>query len=128
MTALRERPPILTLTDAAAARIRQLLAARAAPALGLRLGVANAGCAGMSYKVEYAESAAPGDERIEDKGATVLVDAAAVMFLLGARMDYREGELSSGFVFDNPNQVDACGCGESVVLRPAEETLPASQA
>ena len=123
MTALRPRPPVLTLTDAAAARVRELLAS--APASGgaaaLRLGVANAGCAGMSYKVEYAQSPAPGDERIEVDGAAVLISADAVMFLLGARMDWREGELSSGFVFDNPNQVDACGCGESVVLRPAQQ-------
>ena len=121
MTALRPRPPVLTLTDAAAARVRELLACAPSAAAALRLGVANAGCAGMSYKVEYAQSPAPGDERIEADGATVLISADAVMFLLGARMDWREGELSSGFVFDNPNQVDACGCGESVVLRPAQQ-------
>ena len=121
MSALRERPPVLTLTDAAAERIQALLAQSDTPVEGIRLGVANAGCAGMSYKLEYASDAHPGDECIEDKGVRVFIDASAVMFLLGSRMDYREGELASGFIFDNPNQIDACGCGESVVLRPAEE-------
>ncbi|MCY4031654.1 MAG: iron-sulfur cluster assembly accessory protein [Hyphomicrobiales bacterium] len=120
MAALNERPPVLTLTDAAAERIRALLERSETPAAGLRLGVANAGCAGMSYKIDYAEGAQSGDETIEEKGVKIFIDAGAVMFLLGARMDYREGEISSGFVFENPNQVDACGCGESVVLRPAE--------
>ncbi len=120
MAALNERPPVLTLTDAAAERIRVLLERSETPAAGLRLGVANAGCAGMSYKIDYAEGAQSGDETIEEKGVKIFIDAGAVMFLLGARMDYREGEISSGFVFENPNQVDACGCGESVVLRPAE--------
>ena len=120
MAIVRERPPVLTLTDAAAGRIRVLLERSEVPATGIRLGVANAGCAGMSYKVDYADGANPGDETVEDKGVKVFIDAGAVMFLLGVRVDYQESELSSGFVFENPNQVDACGCGESVVLRPAE--------
>lgn len=119
MSGLRERPAVLRLTEAAAGRVRELVASAGAGAAGVRVGVANAGCAGMSYTVEYAEGARPGDERVEAGGAVVFVAAEAVMFLLGARMDYQEGELSSGFVFDNPNQVDACGCGESVVLKPA---------
>ena len=120
MAALNERPPVLTLTDAAAERIRVLLERSETPVAGIRLGVANAGCAGMSYKIDYTDGAQSGDETIEEKGVKVFIDAGAVMFLLGARMDYQEGEISSGFVFENPNQVDACGCGESVVLRPAE--------
>ena len=120
MAALKERPPVLTLTDAAAERIRVLLERSETSAAGIRLGVANAGCAGMSYKIDYSDGAQAGDETIEEKGVKVFIDAGAVMFLLGARMDYQEGEISSGFVFENPNQVDACGCGESVVLRAAE--------
>ena len=86
---------------------------------GLRLGVKNGGCAGMSYTMEWAETAGPHDEVVEDKGVRVLVDPKAVLFLLGTRMDFRTDKLSSGFVFENPNQTSACGCGESVAITPA---------
>lgn len=116
----RERPKAITLTDAAANRVREIVEKSQGEVIGLRVGVKNAGCAGMSYTMDYATSQDPLDEVVEDKGVRVLVDPKAILFLLGSTMDYRVDRLSSGFVFDNPNQVDACGCGESVNLRPAE--------
>ena len=89
------------------------------PYVGIRVGLKNAGCAGMSYTMEMAESAAPGDEVVEDKGVRVLVDPKAVLFLLGTQMDFQTTKMSSGFVFNNPNQTSACGCGESVAITPA---------
>jgi iron-sulfur cluster assembly protein len=86
---------------------------------GLRVGVTKGGCAGMTYKVEYAETVKPGDEVVEEKGVRVVVDPGAVLFLLGTEMDYRVDKLSAQFVFRNPNEVSACGCGESVSLAPA---------
>ena len=115
----RPRPQIMKLTDAAAARVREILAKSDKPVLGLRIGVKNGGCAGMEYTIEWAEEQKPFDEVVEDKGVTVLVDAKAMMFLLGTEMDYQASTLKSGFVFNNPNQVSACGCGESVQLKPA---------
>lgn len=108
----------MTLTDAAAERVRQIMASRP-DVIGLRVGVKNGGCAGMEYTMEYAEEIKPGDEVIEDKGVTILVDPKAVLFLLGTEMDYRVDKLSAQFVFNNPNQTSACGCGESVAITPA---------
>jgi iron-sulfur cluster assembly protein len=117
--ASKSRFKVLTLTDAAAARVNEIIAGSEKPIAGLRVGVKNGGCAGMSYTMEFAEAAAPHDEVIEDKGVKVLIDPKAVLFLLGARMDFRTDRLSSGFVFENPNETSACGCGESVAITPA---------
>ena len=116
---LRPRPKVVTLTDAAAERVRQIMAKADKPVIGLRVGVKNGGCAGMEYTMEWADERKPFDEVVEDKGVTVLIDAKAVMFLLGTEMDYQTGSLKSGFVFNNPNQTSACGCGESVAITPA---------
>ena len=110
----------MSLTDAAAERIRVLMANTEKPLAGVRVGVKNGGCAGMEYTLEYAESRKPLDEVVEDKGVAVLVDPKAVLFLLGTTMDFEVGKLKSGFVFRNPNQTSACGCGESVAITPAK--------
>ena len=118
----------MTLTDAAAERIREIVDDADKPLFGLRVGVKNGGCAGMSYTMEFAEGAEKFDEVIEDKGARVLIDPKAILFLLGTRMDFKRDKLSSGFVFENPNQTSACGCGESVAITPATpEALAAAQ-
>jgi iron-sulfur cluster assembly protein len=111
---------VMTLTDAAAERVKSIIARADKPIAGLRVGVKNGGCAGMSYTMDYAESITPLDEVIEDKGVTVLIDPKAVLFLLGTQMDFQTTKLSSGFVFNNPNQTSACGCGESVAITPAD--------
>jgi iron-sulfur cluster assembly protein len=111
----------MTLSEAAAERIRALIAGADRPIVGVRVGVKNGGCAGMSYTMDYAENVNPLDEVIEDKGVKILIDPKAVLFLLGTEMDWKSDKLQSGFVFNNPNQVGACGCGESVSLRPASE-------
>jgi iron-sulfur cluster assembly protein len=111
---------VVTLTDAAASRVREIIAKSERPILGVRVGVKNGGCAGMSYTMEYAESRNPHDEIVEDKGVTILIDPKAVLFLLGTQMDFVTTKLSSQFVFNNPNQTSACGCGESVAITPAE--------
>jgi iron-sulfur cluster assembly protein len=116
------RPKLLTLTDAAAGRIGALLASSGRNLAGVRIGVKKGGCAGMEYTMEYAATRAPHDELIEDKGVRLLIDPTAIMFLLGTEMDYRTDRLGSGFVFNNPNQTSACGCGESVALTPAAES------
>ena len=113
------RRQVMTLTDAAAARVRELTEAAGKPTAGLRVGVKNGGCAGMSYTMELAETANPTDEVVEDKGVRLLIDPKAVLFLLGTEMDFKVDKLSAGFVFNNPNQTSACGCGESVALTPA---------
>ena len=115
----KSRFAVISLTDAAAERIREIMANADKPVAGLRLGVKNGGCAGMSYTMEWAETAGPHDEVVEDKGVRVLVDPKAVLFLLGTQMDFQTSKLSSGFVFNNPNQTSACGCGESVAITPA---------
>jgi iron-sulfur cluster assembly protein len=112
----------MCLTEAAAERLRALQAASGKEVEGVRIGVKNGGCAGMEYTMSYAETRGPHDEVIEDKGIKLLIDPAAVMFLLGTEMDYRSDRLRSGFVFHNPNQTSACGCGESVTLKPAADT------
>jgi iron-sulfur cluster assembly protein len=116
---LNPKLKVMSLSDAAAARVREIIAATDRPLAGLRVGVKNGGCAGMSYTMEWAESIQPFDEVIEDKGVKLLIDAKAVLFLLGTQMDYQTDKLSSGFVFNNPNQISACGCGESVAIAPA---------
>lgn len=118
-TRKRPRPKVVTLSDAAAGRAREIVENSDGSVIGLRVGVKNGGCAGMAYTMEYATERQPLDEAVEDKGVTVLIDPKAVLFLLGTTMDYKADKLSSGFVFDNPNQTDACGCGESVTLKPA---------
>ena len=115
----RPKPQVMKLTDAAADRVREIMAKAEKPVVGLRIGVKNGGCAGMEYTMEWAEEQKPFDEVVEDKGVKVLIDAKAMMFLLGTEMDYQASALKSGFVFNNPNQVSACGCGESVQLKPA---------
>ncbi len=115
----RPKPQVMKLTDAAAVRVREIIAKAEKPVVGLRIGVKNGGCAGMEYTMEWAEEQKPFDEVVEDKGVKVLIDAKAMMFLLGTEMDYQTSALKSGFVFNNPNQVSACGCGESVQLKPA---------
>jgi iron-sulfur cluster assembly protein len=110
----------MRLTEAAAERIKSVMAQADKPVAGLRVGVKNGGCAGMEYTMNYADQIAPGDEVIEDKGVKLLIDQKAVLFLLGTEMDYKVDKLSSQFVFNNPNQTSACGCGESVQLTPAD--------
>jgi iron-sulfur cluster assembly protein len=114
----RPRPKIVSLTDAAAARVQDIMAKGGKPYL--RVGVNNGGCAGQEYTMDYAEAPDAFDELVEDKGVRILVKAEAVLFLLGSEIDYETGRLSSKFVFRNPNQTDACGCGESVTIEPAK--------
>jgi len=116
----RPRPQVMRLTEAAATRIKAVMANADKPVAGLRVGVKNGGCAGMEYTMEYADAVKPTDEVIEDKGVRILIDPKAVLFLLGTEMDFKTEKLSSQFVFNNPNQTSACGCGESVQLTPAK--------
>jgi iron-sulfur cluster assembly protein len=111
---------VMTLTSAAAQRVQEIVAASPHPAIGVRVGIKKGGCAGMSYTVDVAEAIKAGDEIIESDGATVLIDPSAVLFLFGTQMDFVANKLSAQFVFTNPNQVSACGCGESVALEPAK--------
>ena len=104
---------IITLSDRAADRIKEIMANAKEPSIGVRIGVKSGGCAGMSYVMEYAKSSNLNDEIIEDKGIKVLIDPKAIMYLLGTEMDYKKEELSSTFVFKNPNETERCGCGES---------------
>ena len=119
MTQKYEIPKAISLTDRAAERIKHIMSRAETPKIGVRLGVKNGGCAGMEYTMDYADSRDPLDEVVEDKGVTILIEPKAVLFLLGTEMDYEEGVMSSGFIFNNPNQTDACGCGESVTIVPA---------
>ena len=121
MATARPRPQVMRLTDAAASRIKEIMAKTDKPFAGVRVGVKNGGCAGMAYTMEYAERVEPADEVVEDKGVRVLIDPKAVLFLIGTEMDYKTDKLSAQFVFNNPNQTSACGCGESVALTPAAE-------
>ncbi|HLY58400.1 MAG TPA: iron-sulfur cluster assembly accessory protein [Stellaceae bacterium] len=107
------RPPALTVTPAAAERVKELLALRDQPAIGVRVGVRSRGCSGLSYTIEYADEKGRFDEVVEDKGVTVLIDPKATMFLLGSEMDFVDDKLQSGFTFRNPNEKGRCGCGES---------------
>jgi iron-sulfur cluster assembly protein len=117
-TSNRPRPKVMTLTDAAAKRIAEIMANRTS-AVALKLGVTKGGCAGMEYTMDWAEEIGKFDEVVEEKGIKILIDPMAIMYLLGTEMDYHVNTLSSGFVFNNPNQEGACGCGESVNLVPA---------
>jgi iron-sulfur cluster assembly protein len=125
MATPRPRPQVMRLTDAAANRIRDILSRADKPIAGVRVGVKNGGCAGMAYTMEYAEQVSPTDEVVEDKGVRLLIDPKAVLFLLGTEMDYKVDKLSTQFVFNNPNQTSACGCGESVQLTPAKSETAA---
>ena len=118
--ARRPRPKLVTLTDAAAKRVREIMENKGSGFL--RVGVKNGGCAGMEYVMDYADAPEPFDEVVEDNGVKILVDAKAVLFLLGSVVDYEITPLHAKFVFNNPNQTSACGCGESVELTPAEMT------
>ena len=122
MATARPRPQVMRLTDAAAMRNKDVMARADKPVAGVRVGVKNGGCAGMEYTMEYAAAANPTDEVVEDKGVKILIDPKAVLFLLGTEMDYKSDKLSAQFVFNNPNQTSACGCGESVQLTPAKGT------
>jgi iron-sulfur cluster assembly protein len=117
----RPRPKVVTLTDAAAARVKEIMERADQPYAGLRVGVKNGGCAGQEYVFEYAKEKGPIDEVVEDKGVTILIEPKAVLFLIGTEIDYEVTKLSSKFVFHNPNETDACGCGESVTIQPAPE-------
>jgi iron-sulfur cluster assembly protein len=116
--ARRPRPKVVTLTDAAAARVREVLAEKGGGLV--RVGVKNAGCAGMEYTMEFVDAASPTDEHVDDNGVSIVIDAKAVLFLLGSVVDYEVTPMHSKFTFRNPNQTDACGCGESVTIVPAQ--------
>ncbi|HWA02093.1 MAG TPA: iron-sulfur cluster assembly accessory protein [Rhizomicrobium sp.] len=118
-SAKRERPKAVRLTEAAAARIREIMANAEGRYQGVRVGVTNGGCAGMSYTMDYAETVQPMDEVVEDKGVKIFIEPRAILFLVGTEMDFVREKLGSRFVFNNPNQTAACGCGESVSIAPA---------
>ena len=129
MGSAKSRFKVMTLTEAAAARALEMMANADRREAMLRVGVKNGGCAGMSYTMDWTDSVDPRDELIEDKGVRIVIDPKAVLFLLGTEMDFETTKLSSGFVFRNPNQTSACGCGESVAIEPAKpEALQASRA
>ncbi|HEX8569676.1 MAG TPA: iron-sulfur cluster assembly accessory protein [Caulobacteraceae bacterium] len=115
----RPRPKVVTLTEPAAERVKAIMDRAEKPYAGLRVGVKNGGCAGQEYLLEYAEVANPLDEVVEDQGVRILIDPKAVLFLIGTTIDYETTRLASKFVFRNPNETDACGCGESVTIVPA---------
>ena len=126
LRARRPRPQVVSLTAAAAARVKEIMDRKAAeepdkPYAGLRVGVKHGGCAGAEYVFEYAAEKGPIDEVVEDQGVTILIDPKAVLFLIGTTIDYEVTRLASKFVFNNPNETDACGCGESVTIQPAVE-------
>lgn len=110
---VRPRPPPVTVTPAAIARVRELLAKRGKPSLGVRVGVRSRGCSGLSYTLEYVDTANPGDEGVKAEDVLIFIDPKAAMFLFGTEMDFVEEKLQSGFVFRNPNEKGRCGCGES---------------
>lgn len=112
---------VLTLTDAAGARVRDIMA-DSEDSAGIRIGIKKGGCAGMEYTIDLVNEPDPKDDKVEADGATVFVDPGAVLFLLGTQMDFEVTKLRSGFVFNNPNQTSACGCGESVELQAADPT------
>ncbi len=129
MSTPRPRPKVLTLTEAAAQRVKSIMASKGPAVAGLKIGVKKGGCAGMEYTMDWAEAAGKFDEIVEQDGARVIIDPQAVLYLLGTEMDYKVDKLSAQFVFNNPNQSSACGCGESVNLTPApKERLEALKA
>ena len=109
----------MRVTDAAAARVKEIVAGADKPIVGVRVGVKNGGCAGMSYTMEFAEAVAANDEVVEDKGVKLLIEPKALLFLLGSEMDFKVDKLAASCVFKNPNETSACGCGESVAITPA---------
>jgi iron-sulfur cluster assembly protein len=117
----RERPKAVRLSDAAATRIQEIMASSDGKYQGVRVGVVNGGCAGMSYTMDYAEEIKPLDEVVEDKGVRIYIEPKAILFLIGTEMDFVREKLGARFVFNNPNQTAACGCGESVSITPAAE-------
>src|SRR6185312_208453 len=121
------RPAVMKVTEAAAEQIRGIIARAEKPVAGVRVGLEKGGCAGMSYQMDLAEEVGKGDEVIETAGGRVLVDPKAVLYLLGSEMDFVVDKLSAKFVFRNPNEVSACGCGESVSLAPAKQNPAAEQ-
>jgi iron-sulfur cluster assembly protein len=116
----RERPKPVKLSEAAAARIATIMANAPGQYAGVRVGVTNGGCAGMSYTMDYASEAKPFEEVMEDKGVKIFIDPKAILFLIGTELDFIQEKLGSRFVFNNPNQTSACGCGESVAITPAQ--------
>ncbi|HEX3665164.1 MAG TPA: iron-sulfur cluster assembly accessory protein [Rhizomicrobium sp.] len=118
--ARRERPKPIRLSEAAAVRLREIMESAEGRYAGVRVGVTNGGCAGMSYTMDYAEASGPLDEVVEDRGVRIFIDPKAILFLLGTEMDFVRDKLAARFVFNNPNQTAACGCGESVSITPAE--------
>ncbi|ESQ75315.1 iron-sulfur cluster assembly accessory protein [Asticcacaulis sp. AC402] len=117
----RPRPAVVTLTDAAADQVKAIMARADNTYAGLRVGVKQGGCAGQEYVLSYADAISPLDEVVTDKGVTVLIDPKAVLYLVGTVIDYETTKLASKFVFKNPNETDACGCGESVTIKPVAE-------
>ena len=111
---------IMSLTDAAAERITEIMEDSDKPVIGVRVGVRNAGCAGMAYTLDYVTEPVQGDDHVSDRGVEVYIEPKATMFLLGTVMDFEQSKMSSGFTFKNPNQTGECGCGESVQLKPAD--------
>ena len=120
MASLRPRPAVMTLTERAASRVREIVDDADQPIVGVRVGVKKGGCAGMEYTLSPVETPNPADDVVSGHGATVYVDPKAVLFLFGSVMDFETTKLRSGFTFQNPNEVSSCGCGESVMLKPAE--------
>ena len=116
----RPRPKVVSLTDRAAERVREILTKAERPYAGLRVGVKNGGCAGQEYVLAYADGPEPLDEVVEDKGVTIYVEPKSILFLIGSEIDYEVDKLATRFVFRNPNETDACGCGESVTIAPAD--------
>jgi iron-sulfur cluster assembly protein len=109
----RPRPQVMSVTPAAAERVKALIEGRGKPTAGIRIGVRSKGCSGLSYTLEFADAAEPMDEMVETNGVKLLIDPKAALFLIGTQMDYAEEKLKSGFVFTNPNEKGRCGCGES---------------
>lgn len=126
MASLNLGMPVIRLTEAAAARVREIMDNHDGEFAGLRIGVKNAGCAGMAYTLDPIEEIDSADDVVTEHGVTVYIDPKAVLFLLGSTMDYQISKISAGFTFQNPNEVSSCGCGESVQLKPAE--LPGGDA
>lgn len=117
----RERPPIVRLTEAAANQVKAIMERAETASVGLRVGVKNGGCAGQEYVLSYAETVNPLDEVVNTHGVTVLIEPKAVLYLVGTEIDYEVTPMASKFVFHNPNETDACGCGESVTIVPAKK-------
>lgn len=126
MTTVKPKPKVMTLTPAAEARVKELMASNDRDVAGLRIGLKKGGCAGMEYTMSWAESVEKFEDVVEQNGARVIIDPQAVLYLLGTELDYKVDKLSAQFVFHNPNQTSACGCGESVELAPAAAQQPAA--